>query len=167
MSDFQFSLSRWKRQQVTTWFVSPCESPSHELWCHQECSPHLARMLLTSHTQFFWLWLLLHSLYTFLTILSLSIWSRWIQNIIMCTWWASNTSSEAVPWGCFLLANSQKVSISLVLHLLWVSFGAESWPHRCTIVQHGNYQWVKNLLRDIMRCASNFHSPARIQWKKD
>jgi len=28
----------------------------------------------------------LHSLYTFLTILSLSIWSRWIQNIIMFSW---------------------------------------------------------------------------------
>ena len=30
-------------------FASPYKSPSHELWCHQEFSPHSARVLLISH----------------------------------------------------------------------------------------------------------------------
>ena len=68
-----------------------------------DCSPHLARMLLISHAQFFgcdYLWdSCTH--YNFLTILSLSIWSRWIQNINhVHLVSALGGHPTHIPWGC-------------------------------------------------------------------
>lgn len=34
------SFSRWKRWQLTTCWISLCESPTQEFWCRQGCTPH-------------------------------------------------------------------------------------------------------------------------------
>ena len=153
------SFSRRKRQQVTTCWSSLCESPSQELWCHQDCRAHSAKIFLTWLAQLSWFCLsasLLHSMYTFLQILLLSLCTRCHQNATVASLCLHEVGIQMqLPVGvCYWL---QESTYKLGFALSQLPLRNRIWTTQTLHNQYGSHHQAKEPFINNIRWTTYFH----------